>query len=438
MSTKTDNIKGLMANPKTRLVIIVTGFILLGSFLAGLTLLKKKAVPPQLQAEVTLGKAPSLASTPGATENQKYVDASNDLNNKKFDAADKTGGSSLPTPVKLADNGLTIGTGTSSLGGPAKPKPDEQIPNTQAPQMPSSTLSMPPPVVVPQPTYRNGGQAVSIAIPQNAGRQLDVLLERWAPTGQTMETDFTGGNRGGVATSGSLANGSGPRVNLVQSNGQQAAVAQAGGLQQVAANSNQMINPKLANITAGTLYAAVLTTGIDTDEPGPVLAEIVEGPFAGAKVIGTVTTGGSTASKATLSFNVITTKGAPSSAQIKAYAVNQETARTGLATDVDHHYLERYGLLFAASFMNGFGTALATAGTTVTTAATGVITTASQARTLNNRQDVQELGAIALGEVGKEVGKSLAQNVNRPVTVKVAPGTPIAVLFMQDVMVPVK
>lgn len=437
MATSTENIKGLMANPKTRLLVIISTVLVIGTILASVSMLRNKSVPAQLKPEVKLGQSPTIASTPGATENQKYVDANTNANNKKFDDADKIGGSSLPTPVKLSDGGNTIGSGSSSLGGQLKPKPDEQIPNTQAPQLPNATISMPPPVVVPQP-YRNQSQAVSIALPQNIGKQLDVLLERWAPTGQNMETDFTGGNRGmssGVA--GTAPTGSGPRVNV---NGGPSASGQlAAATMQPGAQVPAMVDGKMMNIPAASLYGAVLTTGIDTDEPGPVLAEIVEGPFAGSKLIGTVTTGSSqTSEKATLQFNIITTKGAQKSAQIKAYAVNQETARTGLATDVDHHYLERYGLLFAASFMNGFGTALASAGTTVVTSATGVTTTSAQSRTLSNLLDVQEMGTIALGNVGKDVSKALAQNVTRPVTVRVAPGTPIAVLFMQDVMVPVK
>lgn len=445
MSVKTENLKGLFANPKSRMVIIVMIIVLIVAILSGLAMFKRKAVPPQLKPEIGLGQAPNLGSAPGATDNQKYVEASDSKNNSKFDEANKTGGSALPTPVQLTDDSKTIGTGTSVLGGPGKVKEDEK---PVLPKVATDVVTPPAPPVIQSPQPARYQQQYPSSYGVTNGKQLDVLLERWAPTGQSMETDFTGnGGRGvGVASTSNSSTNNNNFASVNGNGGSRVSLVQAGAQttnqpinQSLNTTTNQQTNYKQVNVTAGTFYSAVLITGIDTDEPGPVLAEIVEGPFAGARLIGSVTSGSTqTSEKTTTAFTVMTAKGAPSSTSIKAFAVNQETVRAGLATEVDRHYLERYGLLFAASFMNGFGTALASAGTTTVTNAAGIATTTNQARTLSNLLDVQEMGTIALGNVGKEVSKALAQNVTRPVTVRVAPQTPIAVLFMQDAAVTIK
>ena len=43
--------------------------------------------------------------------------------------------------------------------------------------------------------------------------------------------------------------------------------------------------------------------------------------------------------------------------RIDAFAIDLATARTALASDVDHHALERWGSLLAASFLEGYGNA---------------------------------------------------------------------------------
>jgi type IV secretory pathway VirB10-like protein len=404
MSERSENLKGLMANPRTRLVVILTTVALSLGVVFAYAAFKRSAVPPQLQADVKVGGGPELNSVPGTTSNPKYAQAAATSNNDKFNSAEKTGGSSLPVPIKLDDNSKSIGDSSTNIGGPQKTA------EVTPPPVPQYVPSPP----VPQPVAYQQQTIALNNTPQNLGRQVDVLLERWAPTGQVMETDYTGGANANRGT-GSQAYGSTPNVSLTQ--GQQMT------------SGNVMAAPQTVLVKAGTIYPAILKTGVNTDEPGPVLAQIVSGPYKGATLIGQVTTGGnSRAESVALQFNLLNPVQGDRSIQLQAYAINPDTSRTGLASDVDHHYLERYGMIFASAFLSGYGQAVAQSGSTVTTNALGGTTISNPVRTPD------QISKIALGQVGTTVGQAIGQNANMPTTIRVNPGTSVGVLVMQDVL----
>ena len=66
---------------------------------------------------------------------------------------------------------------------------------------------------------------------------------------------------------------------------------------------------------------------------------------------------GSRPERVQVAFNVLTTPDRQTHA-IRAYAIDTESARTALATGVDHHTLERWGSLLASSFLEGYGKAV--------------------------------------------------------------------------------
>lgn len=190
--------------------------------------------------------------------------------------------------------------------------------------------------------------------------------------------------------------------------------------------------PKPAMFKAGTIIFAVLDTTISSDEPGPILATIVEGKYRGSKLVGTFTAapqpGGLPAEKVILNFNIMNIPSAPNSISIQAVAIDPDTARTALATDVDHHYLLRYGTIFASSFLVGYSKVLTQQGTVQTTSANGLSTTTTAAQ-LNPREKVM----AALGEVGKKLGESWKKYADIPPTITVESGTGLGILFLADV-----
>lgn len=181
-------------------------------------------------------------------------------------------------------------------------------------------------------------------------------------------------------------------------------------------------NPK-AFIKAGTIIFAVLDTAINSDEPGPVMATVVEGQFKGAKLIGAITRQDK---KVLISFDKFNLPNASSIVRINAVAVDPQTARTALSSETDSHYLLRYGSLFAASFFQGYAQALTQSGAVVSQSATGTVSTFPD---LSPKQKI----FVGLGNVGNRYSSVLNDVFNTPPTVKVNSGVGIGVLFTDDV-----
>lgn len=188
-------------------------------------------------------------------------------------------------------------------------------------------------------------------------------------------------------------------------------------------------NPKPALIKTGDVLFAVMDTSVNSDEPGPILATIVSGKLKGAKLIGSFTLP-TNADKMVISFNSLSVPGAAKTISIAAYAIDANTARTALSSNTDHHYLLRYGSLFASSFLEGFGNAFQSANTTVTIGGTG----GGNNVTVQNGvgRSALENAVIGLATLGKSWGQVAQQQFNRPTTVEVYSGTGLGILFTQD------
>lgn len=185
-------------------------------------------------------------------------------------------------------------------------------------------------------------------------------------------------------------------------------------------------------IKAGTILFAVIDTAINSDEPGPILATIVgNNRLKGSKVIGEIKSSGPKAESLTLNFSTMNMNEYPNTFGIKAVAVDPETSRTSLATDVDRHYFLRYGTLLASTFLTGYSKVITNQGTTNTSATNGGTTTTTTP-TLSGKKEI----FAALGDVGKGIGTAFAENVNRANTVTIDAGTSVGLLFLGDVNEP--
>lgn len=178
---------------------------------------------------------------------------------------------------------------------------------------------------------------------------------------------------------------------------------------------------------AGTIMFAVLDTSVNTDQPGPVMATIVSGRLKGSKIMGTVQR---QTDKALLNFNVLNSNEFPRTVAINAVAIDPETARTAIASNVDNHYMLRYGTLFATSFIQGYATALTTTGTTIVSLGLGGVQ--------KTTPDLSAKGKmlVALGNVGAQYSSLLAPLFNTPPTVTVDSGASVGILFLSDLNEP--
>ncbi len=176
-------------------------------------------------------------------------------------------------------------------------------------------------------------------------------------------------------------------------------------------------------VKAGTIMYAVLLTAVNSDEPGPVLAEIVQGKFKGARLIGTLTNQGK---KVLLSFNALTLPKLSESISINTVAIDESTARTALSSYTNNHYWLRYGTLFASAFIQGYGQSFLNTGSPY--AGSIIIGPTPVVPPLSPKARV----FVGLGQVGVQYASALGSIFNTPPTVHVYSGTPMGILFLSD------
>ncbi|MGB6976521.1 MAG: TrbI/VirB10 family protein [Gammaproteobacteria bacterium] len=189
-------------------------------------------------------------------------------------------------------------------------------------------------------------------------------------------------------------------------------------------------------IKAGCILFATLDTSLNSDEPGPVLATIVQNgghgcnsgfdnlDLKGARLLGSFRRENK---RVLLTFNTISipTLFPASSQTISAVAIDPNTARTALASNVNSHYLLRYGTLLGSSFISGLGQVTMQSGSQIqNTIFSSTVTTASLS--------AGEKALVALGQAGQQLGAATASFFNTPPTVTLKSGSTLGILFMAD------
>lgn len=183
-------------------------------------------------------------------------------------------------------------------------------------------------------------------------------------------------------------------------------------------------------IKAGTILFAVLDNTLNSDiANSPVLATIVTGKYRGAKLIGTFGRAGYNAESLTINFSRMVLKSQNQAIGISAYAVSPKTAQAALASTVNHHYLMRFGSLFAAAFLQGFGNSYANYQNPCYGTNNCFIDGNLQRPSVTTKTAAYQ----GLGQIGTNVASIVQNNFYRPVTVTLKQGTAMGVLFISGV-----
>ena len=188
---------------------------------------------------------------------------------------------------------------------------------------------------------------------------------------------------------------------------------------------------------AGDSTYATLDRAFNSDDPqGPVFATIhdvdnsgIEGPLDGVRLVGKLTY---SSSQGAIEFsNAYLPDGRP--VQLKALAVSEDTARLGVAKNVDQHLLQRYGSLVFASVVQGAGQV---GQILLQNNQQGSINPATGIASFG--QNVQPYQAILAGAlpVGQALTAAAAQNFNQPATITAPAGTGIGIVFLDPVVLP--
>ena len=205
---------------------------------------------------------------------------------------------------------------------------------------------------------------------------------------------------------------------------------------------NSNLNSKKSNkndiiIKSGTILFGVIDTRVNSDEPGPILAKIVHGSLKGTTLIGNIQNNSNKfAEGLSINFQTANIPDKIKSYSISAMAIDPDTARTAIASDVDHHYLLRWGSIFASSFLKGYSKSVATAGNTVQqtinplTGTTNVTTTANPL--ISKKTQIYQ----GLSDVASAWSGNISNLSDRAPTITIDAGTSIGVMLTADFVVP--
>jgi intracellular multiplication protein IcmE len=178
-------------------------------------------------------------------------------------------------------------------------------------------------------------------------------------------------------------------------------------------------------IKAGTVMFAVLTIGINTDEQSPIMAKIISGPLKGSKLMGSFSR---EKTKVMLKFTKLNMPDQKNTIGVDFVAIDPNTARTVVAGHVNHHYLLKYGSIFASGFLGSLGQALSNANSFCF----GPNFCFQQTSGFSPSEQV----LIGLGGVGTKIGNEIGTKENTTPTVTVPAGTSIGLLMMSDFTMP--
>jgi intracellular multiplication protein IcmE len=194
------------------------------------------------------------------------------------------------------------------------------------------------------------------------------------------------------------------------------------------ADNSSSDNSKVKLPLAGKILYAEIVGQANSDNPGPVIAKILQGDYRGATLVGSFKT---TRDALVISFDKMTVETTPDGEEInetvaiKAVAVDTKDIGTGLASSVDRHMLSKLTIGFMSAFAQGFGDAISQNGSTSYNSSNGTYTTSTN--NLDTKEELYSAGGKAIGKSGDILQQEFG---NRPTTIIVKGGTPIGVLFL--------
>ncbi len=419
MGQNMNNVGAMLKNPKQRniyLMIMASVVVMIVGGLIFATSGNKKDSTGAAQ----VARLPSVNSVPGASDSARYNKMVDQSNVKEAEKALEEGKSYVAVPVN--SGAFTTESPIDQLDKQIKEQKEKEAQEIAAnvkeepkEELAVNPASLPTEVVDvapnPNPIQPVVAQAVVAVAPpvKKYGNDEDYLLITMLNSvsgakASKAEFDYNGQTISKENTQ--------PQV------GQQM-ISQG----QVQGNNGVSQNNSVLLAKAGTIFNAILETGINSDEPSPVLAKIVSGDLKGTRLIGSIQLSGE---KVIVTFGTASIPSMPNSIKINTVAVDPGTTRVGLASDVDRHYFLRYGVLLGAAFMGTYADIIAAQGVT-TEVVDGVVVTSKE------ELSAKDKNLQAMGTVGKELANETRQSVRglKP-TVTVNSGSAIGVLLMED------
>ncbi len=371
----------LWANPIFKLVVVAV--VLVGGGVAASQFLGGKKDGPQTVVPVASTVAPVRSN---AEITPQYQQAIEQQDNQRADAAQARGESALPTAMQ---NPVMSPTIESSAAETVQDGSLQEFLNVEQPPPPPSLPSPDP--IAQTPAYTAEQLQQLAGLMRDQIKQID---KRW-----TQEP---------------------PKYLSVKLEEVDPAANKAAGDQQPAEEKKG----KLV-VSAGSIFYAQMLTEANSDIPGPIMAQILTGPFAGGRAIGEFQT---TRNYLIVSFKTIAFKN--KNVAVNILALDPESTLGGVATEVDPRYFSRVLLPAAAAFLSEYGKVISTPSSTVSvTGASGGTTT-----TDTEKPTTKDAMYAGLGEGMDRIAQFTEQegaSIKRLVRFEV--GAPMGLFFVDPV-----
>lgn len=375
--------------------VVVAGAVVI---LAAIIIFGKRDAPV---APSYVSGGSEVAAPPGTdTTSQAYTAAIEEENEARTEAAIKEGGSSLTTPVDPPIGRLTVTEDAASEEDPLQRWRKLQDERLQREMLRAQTVS--PEALPEDPAKTEAVQALAEAM----ATQMQSILEKKSTPAPLKFKGMTS-------------------AQWLKDLKDKAAEAKAESDKETGTDK-QGGGIEIVYYPAGTIAYAQILTESNSDVPGPVLAQIMSGPLAGSRILGSFS---KEKELLTMEFSTVVIDGV--SVGINGIALDPKTTLPAMATDVDHHYFRRVIVPMAAAFVGGLATAISESGRTDVTVTGETVATETSEPTQDQKV------ASGIEEAGQEL-QSVIEEVNEDleVTVRVEAGTPIGVLFLEPVVKP--
>lgn len=392
---------GLMKSPIAKIGVVAGGVI---AILGGVVLFGGGG------GEVPTSRlsAPADVSEPPGTQavSEAYRQALEEKNLQKHDEAIRDGGSAIPEPVAPPVGRVKL----------TQDNQEEEDPLARWRRIQEERQKL------KAEQQQKAAEEVMAAVPVQQQPEADnEVVTAWAEAMSQQMNSILGGREGPsvrhmtVTSVDRVTNVAGKDV-LVTEEGDGLRINKDGDIVQ----DVQVVNVILP---AGTIEFGRLITEANTDFPSPILGEIVSGPLRGTRILGRFQTA---QRSLVLRFTTAVVDGI--SYGIDALALEPESARAGIVTEYDSRFFRRVILPGAAAFVQGLGEGIADAGKT-DVSVNGQSVTSSE-KDLGAREELFN----AIKESADEIGDFLEEEADAtPPLIRVAPGTPMALLFLTPV-----
>ena len=395
-----------------------------------------------------LARVPAMDSTPGGQrqrESERYQERLRSANEANAEEARRSGRSHIPIPEDLTESRVR------DFGDSAarQPQPEDLPAEPEPPAGPSATHSVSEAGTADSPAERRADAVGPAAqAPSSSEAESDLqTTEPELPEPSGYAAEALGGRplnerrvTAIIAQMNAIARGIGvspPKSEILLPNSggipngeSPQAAAHSKSADDAGTRNDAAVPPEQlrGNGTGGTavpagsiLYGQVVNS-VDSDNPGPVVAEITDAPLEGHKLIGRIAAAGNGSGFA-VSFDTLASPDG-TALPVAAIALDGLSGSSTVASRTDRRILERYGALFASTFVSEYARSVGSTGSSTIIADGSVVSTSA-------KPSRKESLHAALGSASAQLAADLASNAPRgPRTVLLA-GHPIGILFLE-------